>query len=161
MTDEEVAAHYGIRQTIAKYTVAGDARDPKLFDDLWAYDAVFEFDGWPPLPGFRCEGIEEIHARSASWVPLSVAAQDPAMHGTSFVRHNLTSCLIELTGNATAEALTYFIVMTDIGPDHSGTYRDKFLRDGSRWLFSHRRIALDWRSPDSCFPAVQKELAGR
>jgi len=160
MTNEEATAHQGIRQTIARYTVAGDARDPKLFDDLWAEDAVFEFDGWPPLPGFRCEGIEEIHARSASWVPLSVSVQDPAMHGTSFVRHNLTSCHIELTGKATAEALNYFIVMTEIGPDHSGTYTDKFVCHDDRWLFGHRRIALDWRSPNSCFPAVKKELVG-
>lgn len=160
MTHEEATARESIRQTITSYTIAGDARDPKLFNDLWAADALFEFDGWPPLPGFRCNGIVEIHARSASWVPLSVAARDPAMHGTSFVRHNLTSCHIELTSSDTAKALTYFIVMTDIGPDHSGTYTDKLVLQGDRWLFAHRKIALDWRSPDSCFPPVPKEGVG-
>lgn len=154
MTLEELLAREAIRKTIAQYTIAGDRRDASLFDDLWTPDALFEFDGFGPLPGYRCDGIGEIHARSATWKPLADLA--PGMRGATFVRHNLTTCRIELTGPETAEALTYFIVMTDVGPDHSGTYTDRLQRQGERWLFTHRRVQLDWRNPDGCFPAVPK-----
>jgi hypothetical protein len=49
------------------------------------------------------------------------------------------------------------VVLTDIGPDHSGTYSDTFCARGRRWLITHRRIRLDWRSHDSPFPAVGKQ----
>ncbi len=154
MTLDQLLAREAIRKTIADYTIAGDARDPVLFNGLWAMDAVFEFDGYPPLPRFRCEGIAEIHARSATWKPMSES--QPGMHAATFVRHNLTTCQIELTSSDTAGARSYFIVMTDIGPDHCGTYTDKFVRTDDGWLFAHRRIRLDWRSSDGCFPPVKR-----
>ncbi len=44
--------------------------------------------------------------------------------------------------------------MTDIGPDHSGTYNDLFRKVGGQWLIAHRKIRVDWRSPDSLFPPL-------
>ena len=154
MTMDETIAREAIRQTIASYTIAGDDRDPTLFDPLWADDAIFEFEGFPPLPSFRCQGIEEIHARSATWRPLPIV--DPDLRSATFVRHNLTTSHIELTGPDTAKAKTYFLVVTDIGLDHAGNYVDELVRKGDRWVFAHRRIALVWRSPDGCFPPVKR-----
>jgi hypothetical protein len=154
MTMDEFIAHEAIRQTIATYTIAGDNRDPTLFNDLWADDALFEFEAFPPLPGFRCQGAAEIRARSATWKPLPI--EDPDLRSATFVRHNLTTCRIELTGPDTARAKTYFLVVTDIGPDHAGNYIDKLVRQGDRWVFAHRQIALVWRSPDGCFPPVKR-----
>ena len=153
MTLDDVIARESIRQTIAGYTVAGDSRDGASFVALFTDDAILEFAGFPPVPGFRAEGVEALRQRTASW--SSVPGQDPSLRKTTFIRHNLTTCRIELTGDGGASAKTYFVVFTDIGPDHSGTYTDRLVRRGNRWQFAHRSIALDWRSPDSLFPALK------
>ncbi len=155
MTLEDMLARESIRETIANYTIAGDTRDAALFNEQWADDALFEF-AFPPLPSFKCQGIAEIQARSATWTPFTKNT-DPTMNSASFIRHNLTTCRIELTGKDTAKAKTYFIVITDIGPDHAGNYTDELVKKGDRWLFKYRRVDLVWRHPDSCFPAVKKK----
>jgi hypothetical protein len=152
MTLDELLAREGIRKTIHGYNAAGDARDGKAFAALFAEDAVLEFAGFGPVPGFRSEGIGEIRARTASWSPEP--GKDPSLSLASFIRHNLTTCRINLTGADGAKAKTYFVVFTDIGPDHAGTYTDRLVRRGEDWLLAHRRIALDWRSPDSIFPPL-------
>jgi hypothetical protein len=152
MTLQEMLAREGIRKTIHAYNAAGDARDGAAFAVLFAEDAVLEFAGFGPVPGFRSAGIGEIRARTASWSP--VPGQDPSLTLASFIRHNLTTCRIDLSGPDSAAARTYFVVFTDIGPDHAGTYSDRLVRQDDDWLFAHRRIALDWRSPESVFPPL-------
>jgi SnoaL-like domain len=156
MTLDEVIAREGIRQTITNYTIAADKRDAALFNALWTEDAIFEFAGFPPVGGFKCEGLDAIRNWTAAWGKLR-NVDDPTLRSASFARHNLTTCHIELTGTGVATARTFFIVVTDIGPDHAGTYSDILVRQSERWLFSHRRIALDWRSPDSIYPAVKRQ----
>jgi ketosteroid isomerase-like protein len=153
MTLDDVIARESIRETIAAYTIAGDSRDAEAFVALFAEDAVLEFAGFPPVPGFHNEGIQNIRHRTSSW--SSIAGKDPALRDTGFIRHNLATCQIDLTGPDTARARTYFMVFTDIGPDHSGTYSDELIRQGDRWLFAQRRVALDWRSPQSLFPPLK------
>ncbi len=152
MTQDESIAIEEIRRTIHSYTIAGDSRNASMFAPLWSADAILEFDGFDPVPGFRCVGAENIAARTASWSPES--GKDPSLSLTPFIRHNLTSSLIDLEGPDAARARTYFIVYTTIGPDHSGTYDDAFVREGGAWRFSHRRIRLDWRSSESLFPPL-------
>lgn len=154
MTRDDAVAREAIRETLANYTVAGDNRDAELFMAQFAENAIFEFSAFPPLPGFRHKGLAEIRARTQAWTRLP--PEDPTLRGASFVRHNLTTCQIELTGPDSAIARTYFVVFTDIGPDHAGTYSDAFIRQGARWLFALRRIALDWRSPHSIYPPVKR-----
>lgn len=153
MTERECAAIEAVRRTINSYTIAGDSRNGALFGTLWAHDAVLEFEGFPPVPGFRCEGVDEIRSRTASWNPDP--AKDPSFAKTRFIRHNLTTSLIELTGPETARARTYFIVFTEIGQDHMGSYNDEFAQVGERWLFAHRRILVDWRAENSLFPPLK------
>ena len=153
MTLDEVIARESIRDTIAAYTIAGDSRDADAFARLFSDDAILEFAGFPPLPGFRNEGRKAIRERISSW--SSTPGEDPSMRNTSFIRHNLTTSRIALTGRDTARAKTYFVVFTDIGPDHAGTYSDELIREGERWLFAHRHVALHWRSPNSLFPALK------
>ena len=81
-----------------------------------------------------------------------------------FVRHNLTTCKIDLTGPDTAKVRTYWMVITDIGPDHSGVYVDDFRNEDGQWLIAHRQVRSDWFSPDSHFGSgggSSKELALR
>lgn len=119
MTLDDVIARESIRDTIAGYTIAGDSRDAEAFARLFAENAILEFAGFPPVPGFRNQGREQIRQRISGW--SSTPGEDPSMRNTSFIRHNLTTSRIELTGRDTARAKTYFIVFTDIGADHSGT----------------------------------------
>src|SRR5687767_14393143 len=109
MTLDDLVARESIRQTIAGYTVAGDSRHGAAFAALFAADAILEFDGFPPVPGFRTEGAEAIRQRTSSW--SNVPGEDPSLRNTSFIRHNLTTSRIELTGRDTARALTYFVVL--------------------------------------------------
>jgi len=152
MSEDERNAIEAIRRTIHSYNIAGDSRNAALYTPLWAEEAVLEFAGFPPVPGFRCEGASEIAARTEAWDPDP--SKDPGFTRTRFIRHNLTTSLITLTGPDRASARTYFIVMTEIGQDHCGTYDDELVCRDGRWLFRHRRIALDWRSPESLFPPL-------
>jgi hypothetical protein len=153
MTVDDLLAREGIRHTIASYNMAGDSRNAAEFVALFADDAVLEFAGFPPLQGFRFQGREAIDP-IPRW--RQYAEMEKALGGSSFLRHNLTTCRIELTGPETAKARTYFVVFTDIGPDHCGVYTDELVRRGDRWLFAHRKIRLDWRAPESLFPVVDK-----
>jgi hypothetical protein len=154
MTPEEATAVAAVRRTIHAYSAAGDARDAALYRTLWAEDAVLDFAGFGPVPAFRCEGAADIAARTAAWV--QPAEQDPSIAPAGFIRHNLTTCHSELTGADTAQARTYFLAMTRIGPDHAGVYADRLVRRGTDWLFAERRITLDWRSPESLFPPLPR-----
>jgi hypothetical protein len=152
MTEDERCAIEAIRRTIHAYNVAGDSRNAALYVPLWAEDARLEFAGFGPVPGFACQGADEIARRTEAWNPDP--AKDPAFAKTRFIRHNLTTSLITLTGPDTATARTYFLVMTEIGQDHCGTYDDELVRRDGNWLFRHRRIALNWRSEESLFPPL-------
>jgi hypothetical protein len=155
VTLDETIAREAIRRTIGGYTHAGDTRDAALFESLWAEDAYFEFKGFPPVPGFRCEGLQGIRAWTAGWGKFR-ETPDPSVRAATFARHNLTTCQIDFTGPDTAKARTFFMVVTDIGLDHAGVYDDRFVCQGEDWLFSFRQVTLDWRSEDSIYPALPK-----
>jgi hypothetical protein len=67
------------------------------------------------------------------------------------VRHNLTNVrFLEVTPEM-ARVESYFTVLTEVGLDHYGRYRDTFMPDGDadEWLIRHRFVSTDWRAPDS------------
>ncbi len=159
MTSEEALARECIRTATYAYMAAADAffsNEADNFDNVLAQltdDVILEFAPFPPLSGFKCTGLGEVRAMFGAWIP---PAKDPTLRGSSFVRHNITTSHITLTSLTTATAKTYFTVVTDIGPDHAGNYDDMAVKKGDRWLFSHRRITLSWRTPDGCFPPVKR-----
>ena len=51
---------------------------------------------------------------------------------------------------------SYFTVVTEIGLDHYGRYRDVFVpADGDQWLIEHRLVSTDWRAPDSTMASAE------
>jgi hypothetical protein len=148
VTIEELLAREGIRQTMASYTVAGDRVRVDDFIAVFTDDAVLESEGVPESDAFRYEGRQAIRQWIIRWLP--VAAKAPPTRAT-FVRHHLSTTHIELTGADSANARTYWVAYTDIGPDHCGYYLDVFRKTGGRWLIAHRKVRLDWRSPQSLF----------
>lgn len=153
MTLDELLAREGIRQTMANYTMAGDRLRVDDFVAVFTEDAVLESDGVPESDAFRYEGRRVVGEWLSRWSqpggqPAPSATQ---AHQATFVRHHLSTAQIELTGADTARARTYWVAYTDIGPDHAGYYLDSFRRVDDSWLISHRRVRLDWRSPQSLF----------
>ncbi|HMK84487.1 MAG TPA: nuclear transport factor 2 family protein [Steroidobacteraceae bacterium] len=165
MTVDEMIARESIRRTMASYTMAGDRLRVDDFIAVFTDDAVLESDGVPESDAFRYEGRQAIRDWMDRWRRSASAAQRaagsaalraaqqrsaPADRAT-FVRHHLSTSQIEFSGPDTAQARTYWVAYTDIGPDHCGYYLDEFRKSGGQWLIAHRRVRLDWRSPRSLF----------
>jgi 3-phenylpropionate/cinnamic acid dioxygenase small subunit len=149
MTLDELLARESIRETMARYTMGGDRLKVEELVAAFTPDAVLESEGVPEQDAFRYEGHEQIRAWLSRWSGgTGGAASGPR---ASFVRHHLSTSQIELTGPETAKVRTYWVAYTDIGPDHCGYYVDQFRKTGEAWLIAHRKVRLDWRSPDSLF----------
>jgi 3-phenylpropionate/cinnamic acid dioxygenase small subunit len=139
---DELAAREQVRHTIAAYA---HAVDRGRFDEA---AACFTADGVLDVRGSdRSEGRDAVAARFA------VAGQKLAAASTqAIVRHHVSSIDIEADVTAgTATSSSYFFVVTEIGPDHWGTYRDTFRRDDAtgRWLISERQVTVDGRTAPS------------
>jgi 3-phenylpropionate/cinnamic acid dioxygenase small subunit len=145
---EELLAREGIRQTMANYTMAGDRLRADDFMAVFTEDAVLESDGVPEADAFRYEGRETMRQWILRWQQPQAERSNQI---ATFVRHHLSTSQIELTSAETAKARTYWVAYTDIGQDHGGYYLDAFRKVRDRWLIAHRRVRLDWRSPQSLF----------
>jgi hypothetical protein len=65
------------------------------------------------------------------------------------VRHLLTNTrFLEIEPSRILVA-SYFTVITQIGLDHHGRYRDLFEPVGDKWLIRHRFVSTDWHHPES------------
>ncbi len=156
MSNDELLARESIRHTLASYTMAGDRLQTDAFIAVFTDDATLETDGVPEQDAFRYVGRAEIHNWIRRWRERPTG-DGQSVHQATFVRHHLSTCLIEFVDADTARARTYWTAYTDIGADHCGYYLDSFRRVGERWLIAHRRIRLDWRSPDSLmFTAIAR-----
>jgi hypothetical protein len=136
-----------IRHTMAAYNIAGDRMRLDELANTFAPHGVLE------TPTARLEGREAIMAglgrdRGAD------APAPRAQRGLTFVRHNLTTSLLDLTGEASAEGRSYFVVFTDIGPDHMGCYVDRLIKTDGRWVFEYRRVLIDWMSEQTLFTSL-------
>ena len=149
MTVEELLAREAIRDTMARYTLAGDRLKEDAFVAVFTEDAVLESQFTAPEDTFRYVGRDEIRQWITRWKERPEGAE--ATHAASFVRHHLSTSLIELSPDGAATARTYWTAYTDIGPDHGGIYLDEFRKEGAAWLIAHRRIRMDWRAENSLF----------
>jgi hypothetical protein len=146
MTLAELLARESIRHTIASYNIAGDRLRVEDFVAVFTEDGILESDGVPEQDAFRHAGQAELRAWMTRWRNPGDGAK---VHQASFVRHHLSTCQIEITGEDSAKSRTYWTAYTDIGADHCGYYLDTFRKIGERWLIAHRKVRLDWRSPGS------------
>ncbi|MGE3328473.1 MAG: nuclear transport factor 2 family protein [Acidimicrobiia bacterium] len=136
MNNDDLIAREAIRHTLASYHIAGDGNDAD------GYAAVFTEDGVVRAGGMEIAGREQLREWKAARTKVLTAA---------FVRHNLTTCKIDLTGPDSATGRAYFFVVTDVGPDHCGTYDDEYRKVGDEWLIASRNVDMLWLSPDSRF----------
>jgi len=137
----ELAAREAIRETVARYAHLVDRGRIDELVDLFVEDGVLEAGDRPPAAGRAA--IRELFLETGK--RLASASARP------LIRHHVSNLTIDVTGPDDATAESYFLAMTDRGPDHWGRYRDRFVRRGSRWLFRHRRARTDGYAPGSVF----------
>lgn len=140
----ELCARERIRDTLARYNWSGDALRLDELAESFSEDGALEL-----------RGREPVHGRKAIVEFLGGAVAAPAAGATStkrIVRHNVTNIrFLELTPDQ-ARVACYFTVVTEIGLDHYGRYRDVFVPVGStdgEWLILHRFVSTDWAAPNS------------
>jgi SnoaL-like domain len=131
MTIEELLARESIRKTMASYTFAGDRLRAEDFMAAFTEDGILESEGVPAADAFRYEGRDAMRQWFSRWRQAPSDAQRPK---ATFVRHHLST--------------------SHIGPDHCGYYVDSLRKVGESWLIAHRKVRLDWRSPQSLFTTV-------
>lgn len=142
----ELCARERIRDTLARYNWSGDALRLDELADTFCEDGELELRGSEPVRG-RAAIVEFLGGAVAA--PNAKAA---ASSTTRIVRHNVTNIrFTEVTPTETRVAC-YFTVLTEIGLDHYGRYRDVFVPVGSEngdWLIRHRFVSTDWSAPNS------------
>jgi hypothetical protein len=136
----ELVARERIRATLARYNWSGDAGRLDDLAETFCADGVLEIRGSELLRG-RTEIVEFL-----SGVTGRVAAGDDVK---PIVRHNLATVLFTGLTPAQAHVSSYFTVVTHIGLDHFGRYRDVFVPEGDSWLIKHRKVSTDWAAPNS------------
>ena len=142
MDASEIVARESIRDTLSRYTFCGDRGRLEELAACFARDGVLELaDGW------TARGRDEIQARTRSSLPA-----DDGARRRPLLRHHLSSQRIEMTAPEAARAWTYFLAVTENGPDHSGRYIDRLQRVGGQWLIAHRRVVVEWYAPDTAYP---------
>jgi hypothetical protein len=135
----ELDARERVRDTIAAYHEGGDRYRLAELAACFTEDGVLEI-----------RGRERAEGRDAIVELLSGPWEVPPPDGF-YVRHHVSSVRIESVTPEEARSTAYFFVLTPVGPDHWGRYRDTLVPVGERWLFRHRFVAVDGYAPDSIF----------
>ena len=138
----ELAGREAVRDLVARYTWAGDRGRSAELAHLFAPDGVLDVGEH----GGRWVGPAEIISQ------LDAVTERVAMAGTSPgpVRHHVSSLVIDMTSTTEATSSSYFLVLTGIGIDHWGRYRDTFaLSPDGQWRFTERSVRVDGHTDGS------------
>ena len=139
----ELAARERIRDTLARYNWSGDALRFDQLAETFCEDGELELRGREPVRG---------HAAIVELLSGAVAAPNARAHASGVkrvVRHNVTNIRFTDVTPREARVACYFAVLTEIGLDHYGRYRDVFVPVDGEWLIRHRFVSTDWSAPDS------------
>jgi hypothetical protein len=144
----ELVARERCRDTLAKYTHAGDRFQLSEYVSAFSEDGVLEIRGAAPLVG-RPAILERF--RGGIGQPASPSEAQSAVGARRIVRHNVTNVRFEAVTKEEARVASYFTVFTNVGADHMGRYRDRLVPVGDEWLIAHRFVSTDWHAPNSLF----------
>jgi hypothetical protein len=136
----ELVAREQIRDTLARYNWSGDAGRVEGLAETFCADGILEIRGMAPL-----RGRSEIAAFLGNVTGNVVADADVKR----IVRHNVANVLFTELTPEQAHVSSYFTVVTPIGLDHFGRYRDILVPAGETWLIKHRKVSTDWAAPNS------------
>ena len=136
----ELVVRERIRDTLARYNWSGDAGRIDDLADTFCADGVLEIRGSEPLRG-RSEIVAFLGGVTGN-IAVSAAVKP-------IVRHNIANVLFTEVTRDEAQVSCYFTVVTHIGLDHFGRYRDILVPDGDTWRIKHRKVSTDWAASDS------------
>ncbi|MCK9541410.1 MAG: nuclear transport factor 2 family protein [Novosphingobium sp.] len=139
---QELADREEIRALMAQYNIFGDRGKVDVLAGTFAEDGVIEFGG------AKTQGRAAIAARLGGGDDKD--GNGGKGGGLTVSRHHLSTSLVTIDGD-TASARTYFMVHTDIGPDHHGVYVDRLVRTHEGWRFAHREVRIDWQAENTLF----------
>ncbi len=142
----ELVARERIRDNLARYNWSGDAGRLDGLASTFCADGILEIRGLEPL----C-GRSEI-AAFLGGVTRNVSVD---IDVRPVVRHIVTNVLFADLAEDRAHVSSYFTVVTNIGLDHIGRYRDILVPDGDTWLIKHRKVSTDWAAPNSALKVSQ------
>ena len=145
MEPGEAGARAAIADPLAAYHHHGDRLEIEALAGLFTPDGVLDVRGRAPAVG-----------RAAIVAFLGPGQLPTGEPGEAFhVRHHLATVWIERVTPDEARVRAYFSVLTPIGLDHWGRYRDRLVPDGDSggrvWRFAHRQVAVDGYAPASRF----------
>ena len=124
-----------IRKLAMNYARTVDRGDGAGFAALFTADAAVEG------PGFRVQGYDELFGNPGMLKQMYASTMHTVMNQT-----------VTITGD-TAAGETYCIAYHVNKPDTEGRYtrldwairyQDKYVRQDGRWLYSHRRLLVEW-----------------
>ena len=136
----ELAAREHIRDTLARYNWSGDAGRLDDLAETFCADGVLEIRGQQSLRG-RSEIAGFLRGISGN---ISTSTDVKPV-----VRHNVANVLFTDLTPERAHVSSYFTVLTHIGLDHFGRYRDVLVPEGDTWLIQHRKVSTDWAATNS------------
>jgi len=136
----ELVAREQIRDTLARYNWSGDAGRLNALADTFCTDGLLEIRGSEPL-----RGRSEI-ATFLGGITGKIAIDADV---TPIVRHNVANVLFTELAPDRARVDSYFTVLTHMGLDHYGRYRDILVPESDTWLIKHRKVSTDWAAPES------------
>jgi hypothetical protein len=134
----ELVARECIRDTVARYNHAGDRG---RFDEM--------VECFTPDGALTVVGGDTHRGRDA--LSAFFAGVGDTAPGFTQLRHCVTNLVIDVVDPQEAEASSYFQVITDIGLDHWGRYRDRLVPVGDRWLLAARSVKTDGFAAGSFF----------
>lgn len=136
----ELVAREQIRDTLARYNWSGDAGRLHALAETFCPDGVLEI-----------RGLEPLHGRSEIAAFLTGITGKIAIDAdvTPIVRHNVANVLFAELAPGLARVDSYFTVLTHMGLDHCGRYRDILVPHSGTWLIKHRKVSTDWAALDS------------
>jgi hypothetical protein len=149
----ELVARESCRDTIARYTHAGDRLLLAELSGAFCEDGTLEIRGTEPARG-RQAIIERLgggRGRTADAIRTRASAEHATETPKRIVRHNVSNIRFEAVAPDEVHISSYFSVYTEKGLDHFGRYRDRLVPVEDQWLIAHRFVSVDWYAPDSSF----------
>jgi len=137
----ELIVREQIRDTVARYNRAGDRGRFAEMVECFTPDGVLVIHG------------EHEHRGREALRAFFSGVNASAQPGFTHLRHCVTNLTIDVDGADAASATAYFQVITDIGLDHWGRYRDRLVPCEGRWLLAERSVKTDGYTEGSFFHA--------
>jgi hypothetical protein len=134
----ELVAREQVRHTISSYTFGGDRGRLDELAAAFAPDGILQIEQDDVSAG-RAAIIERLS---------QVVAMD--RHPTH-MHHHVSGIHFRSVAENEIEVSSYFLVVTDIGADHWGRYRDRFVPVDDRWLIARRQVVTDGYAERSAF----------